>query len=69
MEKLKSFIMSKETAIIQFIKFGMVGALNTVLSYVITNGSYYVLHLGAQASNIIAFIIFTIYFNTKNLLH
>lgn len=57
MEKLKSFIMSKETAIIQFIKFGMVGALNTVLSYVITNGSYYALHLGAQVSNIIAFII------------
>ena len=28
-------------AIIQFIKFGTVGAINTVLSYAITNGAYY----------------------------
>lgn len=41
----------------QFIKFGIVGALNTVLSYIITNLSFYVLHLHAQLSNIIAFII------------
>ena len=43
--------------LIQFIKFGMVGALNTVLSYVITNGCYYILHWHEQVSNIIAFMI------------
>lgn len=43
--------------LIQFIKFGAVGAVNTVLSYVITNGAYYLLHLHEQVSNIIAFVI------------
>lgn len=43
--------------IIQFIKFGMVGAVNTILSYAITNGCYYLLHWHEQVSNIIAFII------------
>lgn len=46
----------KET-IVQFIKFGTVGAINTVLSYAITNGAYYLLHLHEQISNIIAFVI------------
>ena len=41
----------------QFIKFGIVGAINTVLSYAITNINFYVLNLHAQVSNIIAFII------------
>ena len=44
-------------AIIQFIKFGTAGAINTVLSYAITNGAYYLLHLHEQISNIIAFVI------------
>ena len=44
-------------ALIQFIKFGTVGAINTVLSYAITNGAYYLLHLYEQISNIIAFVI------------
>lgn len=44
-------------AIIQFMKFGTIGAINTVLSYAITNGSYYLLHLHEQISNIIAFVI------------
>ena len=44
-------------AIIQSIKFGTVGAINTVLSYAITNGAYYLLHLHEQISNIIAFVI------------
>lgn len=52
-EKIKNIV-------IQFIKFGIVGAINTVLSYIITNTCYYVLHLHAQISNIIAFII-TVY--------
>ncbi len=43
--------------IIQFVKFGMVGAVNTVLSYIITNGCYYIIHLHEQISNIIAFVI------------
>lgn len=41
----------------QFIKFGIVGVINTVLSYLITNGSYYVLHLHEQISNLISFLI------------
>lgn len=47
---------NKET-IIQFFKFGIIGAINTVLSYGITNGGYYLLHLHEQVSNIIAFVI------------
>lgn len=43
--------------ITQFIKFGMVGAVNTVLSYVITNGCYYILHWHEQICNAIAFVI------------
>lgn len=50
MDKLKGLV-------IQFMKFGMVGAINTILSYVITNGMYYLLHLNEQMSNIIAFTI------------
>lgn len=42
---------------IQFLKFGIVGAINTILSYVITNGCYYLLSLNEQFSNIIAFVI------------
>ena len=41
----------------QFIKFGMVGAVNTVLSYAITNIGFYVLKLHEQISNVIAFVI------------
>lgn len=48
--------LNKET-IVQFIKFGVVGGLNTVLSYGITNGGYYLLHLHEQISNLIAFVI------------
>lgn len=44
-------------ALIQFIKFGIVGGINTILSYIITNGCYYLLNLHAQISNIIAFVI------------
>lgn len=46
-----------KTLIIQFIKFGMVGAVNTILSYFITNMCYYILHIHAQISNILAFLI------------
>lgn len=47
----------KWIALIQFIKFGMVGACNTVLSYLITNAGYYALHLHEQICNLISFVI------------
>ncbi|MCM1326351.1 MAG: GtrA family protein [Bacteroidales bacterium] len=47
----------KKTALIQFIKFGMVGAINTILSYLITNGCYYIFHLHEQICNLINFVI------------
>lgn len=47
----------KKNTLIQFIKFGMVGGLNTVLSYLISVGCYYGFHLHEQLCNLIAFII------------
>lgn len=44
-------------SIMQFLKFGLVGALNTILSYLITNGCYYLLHMHEQVSNLISFLI------------
>lgn len=41
----------------QFLKFGIIGFINTVLSYGITNGGYYLLGLHEQVANIIAFVI------------
>ena len=55
-EKVSNKIKIKDL-IVQFIKFGLVGGLNTVISYAITNAGYYVLNLHAQICNIIAFII------------
>ena len=49
--------MKFKDTIIQFVKFGIVGGINTVLSYGITNGGYYWLHLHEQVCNIIAFVI------------
>ncbi len=43
--------------LVQFLKFGMVGAINTVLSYIITNGCYYGFRLHEQISNLISFLI------------
>ena len=43
--------------IIQFFKFGIVGLINTILSYAITNAGYYILNLHEQICNIIAFVI------------
>lgn len=43
--------------LVQFLKFGMVGAINTVLSYLITNGCYYVFCLHEQISNLISFLV------------
>ena len=49
--------MKLKNLLIQFIKFGLVGAINTILSYLITNIAFYVIGLHEQVSNIIAFII------------
>lgn len=49
--------MELKKLIIQFVQFGIVGVINTVLSYLITNGCYYALNLHEQISNIIAFLI------------
>ena len=47
----------RDPALIQFVKFGMVGAANTLLSYLIINASYYVFHLHEQLCNLINFLI------------
>lgn len=44
-------------SLVQFLKFGIVGAINTVLSYGINNGCYYAFHMHEQVSNFIAFVI------------
>ncbi len=41
----------------QFAKFGLVGVLNTALSYLITNVCYYCFHLHEQICNLISFLI------------
>ena len=49
--------MKLNNTFIQFIKFGIIGFTNTVISYVITNSCYYLLNLHEQVSNVIAFVI------------
>lgn len=44
-------------ALIQFVGFGIVGGINTVLSWLIVNGCFYYLHIHYQISNIIGFVI------------
>ncbi len=46
----------KET-ITQFMKFGIIGAVNTVITYALTNGGYYIFHLHEQICNLISFVI------------
>lgn len=47
----------KIEAFIQFVKFGIVGAFNTVFSYVIVNGMFYAWEIDEQIGNIVAFMI------------
>lgn len=44
-------------SLIEFIKFGIVGVINTFTSYIIVNCCFYIFHIHIQISNIIAFII------------
>lgn len=55
--KLYSMMISKRKEIEEFMKFGVVGFINTVLSYSINNIGYYKCGIGAQISNLIAFVI------------
>ena len=51
-------IKNKKTAALwQFVKFGMVGAFNTILNYVIYNLCYYAFHADAQIANFVGFMI------------
>jgi len=43
--------------LVQFIKFGIVGGINTILTYAIVNGLYYFGHLHYGIGTMIAFII------------
>ena len=52
--------------LVDFIKFGMVGVLNTFTSYAIVNTCFYVFHIHEQISNLIAFIISVIVSFTLN---
>lgn len=47
----------KAEALVQFVKFGMVGGFNTIFSYVIVNVMFYVWGIHEQIGNITAFII------------
>ena len=51
---------------IDFIKFGIVGVVNTFTSYAIVNTCFYVFHIHEQISNLIAFIISVIVSFTLN---
>lgn len=42
---------------VQLFKFGIIGFINTVLSYLITNVGYYAFHLHEQICNFICFLI------------
>lgn len=44
-------------AILQFIKFGIIGGINTVLTYLISNVCYYGLYFHEQLCNLAAFLI------------
>ena len=48
---------SLKSIIIDFIKFGIVGVINTFTSYLIVNVCHYFYNLHIQLSNFIAFIL------------
>ncbi|MGN0413139.1 MAG: GtrA family protein [Lachnospiraceae bacterium] len=54
---LKKWISKIPQGMLQFVGFGLIGLLNTVLSYGITNVCYYAFGLHEQISNLFAFLI------------
>jgi putative flippase GtrA len=50
-------LLARQPALVQFVKFGLVGLLNTGLSYGIANALHYLIGLDEQQSNIVAWII------------
>lgn len=63
MEQQKQQKSGRLAALWQFIKFGLVGAFNTVLNYLIYNFCYYVFDSGVHIANTVGFVItvFTAY--------
>lgn len=55
-KKMKQRLKTTET-LLQFIKFGLVGISNTVVSYVVYSLCYYALHTNVHVANIAGFII------------
>lgn len=47
----------KLAALWQFMKFGLVGVSNTIVSYVVYSVCYYALHMGVHAGNVLGFLI------------
>lgn len=56
-EQINKLSPQYKNIIIQFIKFGIVGGINTILSYAITNIGFYVINLHPQICNALAFVI------------
>lgn len=54
---LKKWTSKIPQGMLQFVGFGLIGLLNTVLSYGITNVCYYAFGLHEQISNLFAFLI------------
>lgn len=55
-KKISAFL-NRQPALVQFVKFGLVGLLNTGLSYGISNAFFYLGGWGEQPSNIVTWII------------
>ena len=55
--KIFSVILERRPGLVQFVKFGLVGLLNTGLSYGISNAFFYLGRWGEQPSNIVTWII------------
>ena len=57
MEQINEIKRKYKDSIIQFLKFGIVGGINTNVSYAITNIGFYVFNLHPQICNAVAFAI------------
>lgn len=57
LEQIEKIKPEYKKSIIQFIKFGIVGGINTILAYAITNIGFYVINFHPQICNASAFVI------------